>query len=85
MDSKQGLGGRVLAPPGQVYFLDAVAALEVEELIAQAAKRLSVAHATAPVLGEEVEHRRCRAEVVIRLYMKFDLVFVHTSSIAHRV
>jgi hypothetical protein len=35
-------------------------------------------------LGEEVEHGRRRAEVVIRLYMKFDPFFVHVSSIAHR-
>jgi hypothetical protein len=38
------------------YFLDSVAALEVEEVIAQAAKCLGLANATAPVLDEEVKN-----------------------------
>jgi hypothetical protein len=81
VDSKQGLGGWVLAPPGQVYFLDAVAALEVEEVIAQAAKRLGVTYATASVLCEKIENGRDRAEIVVRLNMKFEPVFIHAPSI----
>jgi len=82
VDSKQGLGGRVLTARARSAFLDAVAALEVEKVVTQAAKHLGVAYATAPVLGEEIEDGRERAEVVVRLNMKFEPVFVHASSIA---
>ena len=67
------------------YLLDAVAVLEVHELIPQAEKRLGSVKATvlSEVLGDEVEHGRNCAKVVVCLKMKFDPFFVHVSSITH--
>ena len=68
------------------YLLDPVAGLHENEVIPQAEKcpGLVIATVLSQVLGNEVEHGRERAEVVVRLNMKFDPFFVHASSIARR-